>query len=132
MPPSQNWLWTAPIFPGGVQWMRSPYKLLLSLADFFSRSQIPAARAHNRARHSNNKTRAPDAPLAGLAVNESPPRLRHELSPFEQELDRMCDKSSLRSMPVPRMRRRMSGRALLPAQIAAQPLLCRYGVCPDA
>src|SRR5919198_567179 len=112
MPPSRNWRWTAPIFPGGAQWIQSPCRLPRSLANLVSQSQIRLAHFDNRVRNSNDKNQAPDALQASSVANEAPLEMRYAPFPFAQQLDQTCDTSSYRSTPIRRKPQQSSGRVL--------------------
>src|SRR6266536_913724 len=132
MPLSRNWRWTAPIFPGGAQWIRSPCKLPLSLANLVSQSQTRSARSDNHAGNSNNKNPLPDVPQASLTANAALPLPPLALFPFAQASDRRCDRSNHGPMPVRQMLLQSPDRVLLPVQKVARPFLCRREIYRDA
>src|SRR6476469_4040602 len=132
MPLFRNWRWSVPIFPAGVQWIQSPCKLPLSLANLVSQSQTPSERSDNHARNSNNKNPSPDVPQASLAANAALPLPPLALFPFAQASDRRCDTSNHGPMPVLQMLLQRSDRVLSPVQKVARPFPCLREICLDA
>src|SRR5436190_16444385 len=129
MPPFRNCRWTAPIFPGGAQWIQLPCKLPPSLANLVLQSQTRLAHSDNRARNNNDRTQARGGPQVSSAVNEALRLLRHAPFPFAQVLDRKCDTSSHRSRPIQQTLPRSLDRFSSPSQKIAPPFLYRRETC---